>query len=103
MNDRITIQRKASSTSGSRGQNTIAFTTLDSRWSEFVFLSGRELENARKVYAETTANVRIRKPHQYTLTTKDQIVFRGETFGIGAIIPIAPRFEEVNLLVAGVK
>jgi len=101
--DRITIQKRTAETVGSRGQNTIEFTDYDERWAEFVFLSGRELENARKVYAEATANVRIRKPYQYELTTKHQLVFRGDTFGIGAIVPVAPRFEELNLLVAGVK
>jgi SPP1 family predicted phage head-tail adaptor len=103
MRDRITIQRRTADTVGSRGQATVAFTDLETRWAEFSFLSGRELENARKVYAETTASVRIRKPYQYELTTKHQLKFRGDTFGIGAIIPVAPRFEELTLLLAGVK
>lgn len=99
MRDRVSIMRRITSI-GERGEDTSTFTELEKRWAEFVNLSNRELESARKVYAETTAKARIRKPKSFTISTLDRVRFRGEEFGIGGIIPLADRFEYVDLLLA---
>ncbi len=77
MRDRIRLMRKTPSI-GTYGEDTAEFTQLQKRWATFEYLGGRELESARKVYAEATAKVRIRKPYSQTLTTQDRVEFRGQ-------------------------
>ena len=94
---RVEIWKRDGETTGARGQATATFTLRDTRYATFDYLSGRELEIARKVYAETTASVMIRTP-SYGVTTKDRVKFRGIEYGIGATIPQGEGFEFTKLL-----
>lgn len=92
-------QRATSGTAiGTRGESLRAFVARETRYANFKFLSGRELEQARKVYAATTAEVVIRKPSGYTISTQDRIKFGSVTYGIGAVIPMGESFQDLQLL-----
>lgn len=99
MRDRVSVLRRTT-TIGDRGQDTSTFAQIDKRWAEFEYLTSRELESARKIFAEATAKARIRKPYQFTITTQDRVSFRGEQFGIGGVVPVSDRFEYVDLLLS---
>lgn len=98
LRDMVQIWRRATATTGSRGEATVAFTLLDTRFAKFEYLQGRELEQARKVYSDTSSQVKIRKPAAYTLTTQDRVKFRGVSYGVGAIILTGDDYQDVQLL-----
>jgi len=94
---RIEIWKRDGQAIGARGESIAVHSLRDTRYATFEYLSGRELEIARKVYAETTASVMIRTP-SYGVTTKDRVKFRNVEYGIGAAIPQGEGFEFTKLL-----
>ena len=103
LRDRIDVLRIGTDEVGSRGQRVAEFFVLDSRWSKFAFLSGSELEQARKIWTTTNASCIIRKPSDYTITTKDRVRFKGIDYGIGAVMPSGESHDDLNLLLAEVQ
>lgn len=102
LRDRVQVWRRATPTKGTRGEATVAFTLLDTRFAKFEYLQGRELEQARKVYSETSSQVKIRKPVAYTLTVQDRIRFQAKEYGIGAIIPNGDDYRDLQILLTEV-
>jgi len=103
LRDRIAILRMGEDAVGTRGQRTATFDELETRWAKFEFLSGSELERARKVWAETTASCIIRKPTSYTITTKDRVQFKSVDYGIGSATPSGEDHKDLILLLAEVR
>lgn len=92
-------QRATSGTAiGTRGESIRAFELKETRYGTFEFLTGKELEQARKVYSATTARATLRKPSGYAISTQDRIKFGGLTYGIGAVIPQGEAFQDLQLL-----
>jgi len=99
---RVTVQRLNREYTGTRGEATSSFVDLESRYAMFEYLSGTELEQARKVYSETSARVSMRKPMAYTLTKKDRIKYQGVVYGIGSIVPAGDNFQDLQILLSEV-
>ena len=103
LRDRVSIMRVGADAVGTRGQRVATFSEYEKRWARFQYLSGTELERARKVYAETTASCVIRKPTNHTITTKDRIQFKSTTYGIGSATPSGEDHNDLVLLLAEVQ
>lgn len=103
LRDRLTIFRLDSDAVGSRGQSTGVFTVIDCRYAKFEYLTGSELEQARKIYSQTTARAIIRKPSKYNLSMTDRVSFRAVAYGIGAIIPSSFGFGDLTLLLSEIQ
>lgn len=97
LRDRVQLLSRATTT-GTRGESTASYTVADTRFARFAYLSGRELEQARKVYADATAEVKIRKPSAYTVTPQYRVRFGGVDYGVGAVIPSGDDFMDLKLL-----
>ena len=103
LRDRVAILRMGDDAVGSRGQRVATFSVLESRWANFEFLSGNELEQARKIYTATTASCIIRKPTNDTITTKDRVRFKSVDYGIGSVTPSGEAHNDLILLLAEVQ
>ena len=99
LRDRIGILKLAAGAVGTRGQRVQTFNLHETRFAQFEYLSGVELERARQVHAQTTARVTIRKP-SYAIDTEYRISFKGKTYGVGAVIPIFDTFHGLQILLA---
>jgi len=103
LRERCQVLRMGVTAVGDRGQREATFTVHDTRWCNFDYLTGNVLERARKVYANATAQVSMRLPTAYTITTKDRIRFKSKDWGIGAVIPSAESHNDLILLLAEVS
>lgn len=103
LRDIVSVMRMGDDAVGTRGQRTATFSEYEKRWARFEYLSGTELERARKIYAETTASCVIRKPTAHTITTKDRIQFKSVTYGIGSVTPSSEYHNDLILLLAEVR
>lgn len=81
---RVAIQAKAS-TYDSRGQNSASWSTSTTVWAQIETLTGKELEQARKNYADATHRVTMRYLSAATLTTKNRLLFGSRALNIGSI------------------
>jgi SPP1 family predicted phage head-tail adaptor len=100
LRDRVSILKLDSATVGDYGETAGTFAAYESRSARFEYLAGNELEQARKVWASTTARIMIRKPQKYSITTEYRISFGGAVWGIGAIIPVDDSHGDLLLFVA---
>lgn len=63
-------------------------------------LSGREIEQARQMYAVATHRVRMRFNHQVPITTKHILLFGNQKLNVGYVNNVENRDREVILLCA---
>lgn len=81
---RVAIQALSSSYD-SRGQNNGTWSTSTTVWGNIETLDGRELEHARKIYANASHRVTIRYMSASTLTNKNRFLFGSRVLNIGHI------------------
>lgn len=80
---RVALQEFVTTGTDTRGQKTGTWTTYKSVWAAIETLDGRELEHARKIYADASLRVKIRYQSAATLNVKHRILFGTRVFNIG--------------------
>lgn len=97
MRTRARVQRRTTAT-GSRGESTEVWQDIGSVSCDLEYPTGRKLELARQLFARVSIIVRMRKPRAYTLTPRDRLLANGETLTLGAIVPKADAFDDLEIL-----
>lgn len=82
---RVAIQERDSAT-GSRGQSTESWETIDNRWADKMDVSGDEQQWVRQLAPTASTVFTIRRPRQYTLSTRHRLVYRGTYYNIISIV-----------------
>lgn len=81
------------------GQPIKTWTTLLNRWGDWEQLEGRELVSSRQIHAEVTHRFTMRGEYlPRALTTKDRLWYRERAFDIAAILELAPKRSELQIL-----
>jgi len=94
---RVTIQQRSTSL-GTRGQASTTWTDVKTVWGSVRRLSGRELELAKRLYADATFAIVLR--YRAGLTEEHRLKFGSRYFGIGAVDNDEERNRELRLLCA---
>lgn len=95
---RVTVQ-SASGTRGTRGEVTGSWSTVEEISAGVESLTGKELEVANHKWAEASYSVKIRKPADFTLTTKHRFLFESTPLQIGYVSGLERQpGEEIEVL-----
>lgn len=82
---RVAIQERDDA-KGSRGQSTESWETIDNRWASKMDVSGDEQQWVRQLAPMATTVFEIRRPRNYTLSTRHRLRHRGTNYHIINII-----------------
>lgn len=95
---RVTLMRPTDGDPGDAGNASLTFVESGNIWSRIEPLTVAELLNAQQVQANATHKVTIR--YHKEIAQKWQLLFRGRTFDVEAILPTDMRPIEMVLLVS---
>jgi SPP1 family predicted phage head-tail adaptor len=94
---RAVIQRRTTD-KGTRGESTDVWQEIGRASCEVEYLSGRKLELAKQLFTRATVQVKMRKPRVITLLPNDRLIANGQTLTLGAVVPKADGFNDVEIL-----
>lgn len=95
----LAILQRAEISRDARGQDITQWIDLEAIWAHIRPLSGRELEAAKQINAESTWKMTTRYIHGLEIRTTDRIGFDGMTFDITDVrdVEYQARMIEVGL------
>lgn len=97
MRTRAVFERRLQNV-GTRGQSTEQWYQLGVRDVQYEYLSGRKLELARELFARATIQIKMRKPHAFTLSVRDRAKIGSLVVTIGSALPSDEKFDDLVLL-----
>jgi head-tail adaptor len=97
MRTRARVQRRTTA-KGTRGESSEVWQDIGSVSCEVEYPTGRKLELARQLFARVSVIVKMRRPRAYTLTPRDRLIANSETLTLGAIVPKANAFDDLEVL-----
>lgn len=97
LNKRVSIQSKTI-TRGSRGSQVETWVDDFTTWGEVKTLTGREIEAAKQIHAESTVEVNIRYSTSREVTSQKRVMYGTRTLHILAVINVNEENKELKLL-----